>query len=146
MGCNSQIYRVVELPGTWLASADLRSYQYYGVILNDSGTVALPTSTDAVPDGWQGILMNEPYTGEPCIIATIGSVVPAYVYTGTILAGSLLAHCSTASNQGKFILATDGLTVLGRALQAVSATNNLITVELWQPAIVADVSVLGVGN
>lgn len=132
--CNVQYHQITGL----LAGADLSSYQYYYVMIDSAGVVQVANAQT----GGLGILMNKPESGQVCDIAGFGSVVPAHG-GATFAAGDVLMV--ETGDAGKLIKATDGLCVVGMALEA-GADGSRTRVLLFPPTDCDDVSVPGVGN
>lgn len=63
---------VMDLP--FEAGADLRSYQYYPVVLNSTGKVVLPTVDLAFGLRPAGFLMNKPNSGEAALVRKLGII------------------------------------------------------------------------
>lgn len=132
--CNEQYHKITGL----LAAADLSSYQYYYVMINSSGTVALANAQT----GGLGILLNKPIAGQVCEIAGPGSIVGAHC-GGTTGAGDMLMV--ETGDAGKLIKATNGLVNVARALEA-GADGSVTRVYVCEPNESVDVSKNGVGN
>jgi hypothetical protein len=124
--------------GGRVAGADLSSYQYYYVMLDNAGVVQVANAQTA----GLGILMNKPASGEACEIAGPGEIVP--VHGGATGAAGDVAMVETG-DPGKLIKATDGLVVVGLFLQAV-ADGTRSDMLIYPPHICSDVSVEGIAN
>lgn len=112
------------------AGANLASNQFYAVKLaSTAGKVVAPGTVNSTtnPGVFAGILMNAPASGEEAEFA-IGGIVKAIAGTSTIAIGDRVWTNST----GKLTDAgtTDNGFFLGRALEAASAVNDLITIKL----------------
>lgn len=105
--------------GTEVAAADLSAKQYYAVVFGASG-VALAGDGLAV----DGILQNTPASGEVCEV-TFGGVSKA-VAGAAITKGAAVA----SDANGKLITAVSGDYIVGRALRAAGAANEIIPVLL----------------
>lgn len=114
------------IPGV-VAAADLSSAQYYIVTFaSTAGQVKLATAGDV----FIGVLQNDPDSGEEASVKAIGV---SYVKAGTstITANAALAANSTGLATGT---TTDNADIIGHALEASSATNDLIKALLTGPS------------
>lgn len=109
-------------PTGLVAGADLsaESNQYRAVKVTGPFTVGLAT---ALGESVEGILLNKPGLGQPAEIMTTG--------VGPGLAGAAIAagdRVMTAADGRIITAATAGSRIIGRALEAATAANQVITV------------------
>lgn len=118
------------IPGL-VAGADLSSSQFlFGKLASTAGQVILSgvlNSTTIATPCIMGVIMNKPNTGEEVEFAVSG-IVKAVVATSTIIAGDPVGINSTS--KGTEVAETDNLAFIGRALEASSAANDIISVLL----------------
>lgn len=116
---------VSTLPGG-VAGADLSAAQFHCVVVNSSGVVVL------AGDGAQvdGVLQNDPASGEAATVWTSGSVSKVVVGAGGLSTGDA-ASCDAV---GEVNTAASGDFVIGRCLEGASA-GNLATVLLNFPGV-----------
>ena len=119
------------IPGVKANSTGLASSQYLIGKLTSTGTVvATGTALNSTsgPLGVFGVIMNKPGANEEVEFAVRG-IVKAVAGTSTILVGDRVA-CNTT---GKLtdVGTTDNVFFLGRALEATSAANDIITIILF---------------
>lgn len=118
------------IPGLRANSTGLASSQYLAVKLaTTAGRVVAPGTLNSTtnPTYILGILMNSPAGNEEAEVA-VGGIVKAVAATSTIAIGDRVYTNTT----GKLTDAgtTDNGFFLGRALEAASAANDIITVIL----------------
>ena len=127
-------------PDTLAAVSDLRSYQFYHVMMDGSGTIALATGADSTAP--IGILLNEPNTGEGCQISMPGELCQAYV-ADTCSAGNPVT-IDDAATGGIENAATNADVVVGWATED-GVTGETITILTCQPHVCSNVTKLGYG-
>lgn len=120
----------VCLPGVKANSTGLASSQYLIGKLSSTGTVvATGTALNSTSGGAGifGVIMNKPGAAEEVEFAIQG-IVKAVSATSTIVIGDRVA-CNTT---GKLtdVAVTDNVFFIGRALEAASAANDIITIVL----------------
>lgn len=117
------------LPGL-TAGADLSSKQFMaGKLASTAGSVIAAGTLNSTtnPAAFVGVIMNKPASGEEVEFA-IDGIVKAIAATSTIAIGDRVWSNST----GKLTDAgtTDNGYFLGRALEAATAANDIITIKL----------------
>lgn len=117
------------IPGL-TAGADLSSSQYLiGKLASTAGQVVIAGTLNSTtnPGAFVGVIMNKPASGEEIEFAVEG-VTKAIAGTSTIAVGDRV----WANSTGKLTDAgtTDNGFHLGRALEAASAANDIITIKL----------------
>ena len=117
------------IPGL-TAGANLASSQYLiGKLASTAGQVVIAGTLNSTtnPAAYVGVIMNAPASGEEIEFAVDG-IVKAIAGTSTIAVGDRVWSNST----GKLTDAgtTDNGYFLGRALEAASAANDIITIKL----------------
>lgn len=122
-------YRTI--PGLRANSTGLATSQFlFGKLASTAGQVvlagALNSTTIATPCV-MGVIMNKPAGGEEVEFAVSG-VVKVVVATSTIIIGDPIGINSTS--KGTEVAETDNLAYIGKALEASSAANDIITVYL----------------
>lgn len=118
------------LPGLIANSTGLASYQFYGVKIASTagqGVLSGVTNTTTGPGTFFGVLQNAPGAGEALEFAHAG-IVKLKVATSTIAIGDRVGLNSTSL--GTDAATTDNVFYIGRALEASSAANDIITVAL----------------
>lgn len=144
-------YRIADVGAGLPAGEDLLSssvdYAGYCMAIVSSEIVRSAQSATAML-GWLGILVTGTEDTFFPRVAGPGSIVPAVVKGTDIVPGMFLAVDITnaAGNRAKLYKAVDGGTVCARSLGTSGTDNGVVTVELWVPVVVADVSLQGVGN
>lgn len=103
------------------ANADLSSNQFYAVDINSSGKIVVAS---AAGQRVLGILQNKPTANQGAGVA-VGGVSKA-VAAAAITAGALL----TTAADGRLQTATSGQFVVGRAVSAAGAANQLVEILL----------------
>ena len=119
------------IPGLTANSTGLATSQYlFGKLASTAGKVvlagALNSTTIAAPCV-MGVIMNKPGANEEVEFAVSG-IVKAMVATSTIIIGDPVGVNSTS--KGSEVAETDNLAFIGRALEASSAANDIISVLL----------------
>lgn len=106
---------------TFPANADLSSSQYCFVSLNSSGNVAV------TGDGAHatGVLQNDPAAAARAASVALNGVTKVKA-GGTVTAGGLVASDST----GRAVDVVSGDYILGEALEAATAANQIISIVL----------------
>lgn len=120
---NQQLYPAAR------AAADLRSFQYRIVRFSAADGVNV-ASNDVSADAFEipsGVLQNNPNSGQACSIAYMGH--------SKVVAGAAIAarELITTNGSGKAVEATSGDIVIGRAIEAAGAENDVIGVMLFPP-------------
>lgn len=115
------------LAGSTLAGADLSASQYRAVKGNGSGNYILAS---VAGERVVGVVQNKPTSGKAATIAVRGIT--------KMVAGAALALNAEVmtDNQGRAVLATAGLQILGRAVIAAGAAGEIISVALDSRGIV----------
>lgn len=111
------------------ASADLSADQFKLVIIDSNGQAALAGAGVAV----DGVLQNKPSAqGQAATVWGVGSV-------SKVVAGAAVAAGAavTPDASGLAVTAASGDYILGRALEAATASGDLIAVWINQPGRVA---------
>lgn len=119
------------MPGVRANSTGLATSQFlFGKLASTAGQVvlagALNSTTIATPC-IMGVIMNKPGAYEEVEFA-ISGIVKAMVATSTIIIGDPVGINSTS--KGTEVAETDNLAFIGRAVEASSAANDVITVLL----------------
>lgn len=119
------------IPGVTANSTGLATSQFlFGKLASTAGKVilsgALNSTTIATPCVW-GVIMNKPAGGEEVQFAVSG-IVKVVVSTSTIIAGDPIGVNSTS--KGTEVTEADNAAFIGRALEASSAANDIISVLL----------------
>lgn len=119
------------IPGLRANSTGLATSQFlFGKLASTAGQVilagALNSTTVAAPCV-MGVIMNKPGANEEVEFAVAG-IVKAVVATSTIIIGDPVGVNSTS--KGTEVAETDNLAFIGRALEASSAANDIITILL----------------
>lgn len=113
------------------AGADLSSSQFlFGKLASTAGQVVLAgalNSTTVAAPCVMGVIMNKPASGEEVEFAVQG-IVKVVVATSTLIIGDPVGVNSTS--KGTEVAETDNLAYIGKALEASSAANDIITVYL----------------
>lgn len=109
------------LAGTQNAAADLSANQYRFVRRNGSGLIALIGTAGQQADG---VLQNKPKAARNCTVMETG--------ISKVVAGAAVPIDSLVMSdvQGRAVVATTGLQILGRALIAAGAAGEIISVDL----------------
>ena len=128
-------------PDTLAAASDLRSYQFYVVKINTSGTIDLATGDDTTAP--IGILLNEPYTGEGCMLSMPGELCQCKVGTSGVTAGYPVRVDTTLDGTIEDA-AADGDVVVGWATEA-GVSGEIVTILTCTPTSIADISKAGYG-
>lgn len=110
-----------QIRETYVAGADLRERQFRFVSVGANGAVAA-TANGAKADG---VLLNDPNTGEAASVAVFGRVIVEA--GGTIAAG---AEVQSGAN-GVVVNATGSNIRVGKALEA-AVSGQLITVDFYK--------------
>lgn len=115
------------LPGSTLAGADLSAAQYRAVKGNGSGNYI---QCAVAGERAVGVLQNKPTSGKAATIAVRGIT--------KMVAGAAVALNSEvmSDNQGRAVVATTGLQIIGRAVIAAGAAGEIISVALDSRGIV----------
>lgn len=139
--------RIVPLGGSIPAGEDLSTYYGYCMAIV-AGEIQRSAQAATAMLGHCGILWQPIGDNYTPTVATWGSQVPAKCKGTGIVVGTLLSVDVTdlAANRAKLYMAIDGGWVCGVALQACGTDDGIVLVQLIEPAIVADVSLWGVGN
>lgn len=119
------------IPGLRANTTGLATSQFlFGKLASTAGQVvlagALNSTTIATPCV-MGVIMNKPAGGEEVEFAVAG-IVKAVVATSTIIIGDPVGVNSTS--KGTEVAETDNLAFIGRALEASSAANDIVTILL----------------
>ena len=119
------------IPGLRANSTGLATSQFlFGKLASTAGQVvlsgALNSTTIAAPCVF-GVIMNKPGANEEVEFAVSG-IVKVMVATSTIIIGDPIGVNSTS--KGTEVAETDNLAYIGKALEASSAANDIITVYL----------------
>jgi hypothetical protein len=119
------------IPGLRANSTGLATSQFlFGKLASTAGQVilagALNSTTVAAPC-IMGVIMNKPGGGEEVEFAVSG-IVKAMVATSTLIIGDPVGINSTS--KGTEVAETDNLALIGFALEASTAANDIITVFL----------------
>jgi len=119
------------IPGLVANSTGLATSQFlFGKLASTAGQVvlsgALNSTTIALPSV-MGVIMNKPAGGGEVEFAVSG-IVKVVVATSTIIIGDLVGINSTS--KGNEVAKTDNLAFIGRALEASSASGDIISVLL----------------
>lgn len=114
---------LIDVPGL-LAGADLSAYQYRPVKL--ASTAGEVVAATAVTDVVVGILQNDPTDGQAAHIAGVGSVTLAKAGTSVLAKGAYL----TCNSTGLAPTTADNTAVCGRAIEAASASGDLIMITV----------------
>jgi uncharacterized protein DUF2190 len=122
------------IPGLRANTTGLATSQFlFGKLASTAGQVvlagALNSTTVAVPCV-MGVIMNKPGPGEEVEFAYRG-IVKAMVSTSTLIIGDPVGVNSTS--KGTEVAETDNLAFIGKALEASSAANDIISVLLEGP-------------
>ncbi len=108
---------ISSIPGL-TASADLSALQYRFVTMSGADTV----NVSGVSESAIGVLQNKPTSGQAANVAAVGSV-SKITASAAIAAG---VNIATAAN-GKAVTAGAGVDVVGQAIEAAGADNDIIS-------------------
>lgn len=119
------------IPGLRANSTGLATSQFlFGKLASTAGQVVLSgvlnSTTIAAPCVF-GVIMNKPGASEEVEFAHEG-IVKVMVATSTIIIGDPIGINSTS--KGTEVAETDNLAIIGWALQASSAANDIISIKL----------------
>lgn len=117
----------VALPGLVANSTGLATSQFKVVKLASTAGQCVLNATSTFAGNAVGVLQNAPAGGEACEVAVMG-VAKLKVATSTIAIGDLVGCNSTSL--GTDAGTTDNGAILGRALEASAAANDIISVLL----------------
>ena len=130
-------------PDTLAAASDLRSYQFYWVMMDGSGTIALATGADTTAP--LAILLNEPNTGEGCELSKPGELHPCKVGTDGVSAGNPVRIDTTIDGTIEDLdTGTDTDVMVGWATED-GVAGEIITMLTCTPIHCTDASKLGAG-
>lgn len=115
--------QLMDVPGL-LAGEDLSAWQFKPVKL--ASTAGEVVKGDAVADVILGILQNDPTDGQAAHIAGPGSISRVVAGTSVLTAAAFL----TVNSTGVTPTTTDNTAVCGKAVEAASATNDLIMIQV----------------
>lgn len=119
------------IPGLRANSTGLATSQFlFGKLASTAGQVVLAgalNSTTVAAPCVMGVIMNKPGANEEVEFAVSG-IVKVMVATSTIIIGDPIGVNSTS--KGTEVAETDNLAYIGKALEASSAANDVITVYL----------------
>lgn len=119
------------IPGLRANSTGLATSQFlFGKLASTAGQVVLAgalNSTTVATPCVMGVIMNAPGANEEVEFAVSG-IVKAVVATSTLIIGDPVGINSTS--KGTEVAETDNLAFIGRALEASSAPNDIISVLL----------------
>jgi hypothetical protein len=114
---------VISLP----AAADLSTHQFKFVVVDANGRAALVVASGGQADG---VLQDKPNAlGKHGDVMLIGAGGVSKVVAGAVVAAGALVMSDTT---GRAITATATNWVLGRALSASGAANEILSVEIGQ--------------
>lgn len=103
------------------ANGDLSAKQYFGVVSDANGEIAVNTVAGGRIDG---VLLDDPTDGK---IGTYQVYDVAKVICGAAVAAGAELHCTAA---GKFVTATAGLHIVAKALEAGAGDLSIISAEI----------------
>lgn len=115
--------QMIDVPGL-LAGEDLSSWQYKPVKL--ASTAGEVVKADDVTDIVVGILQNDPTDGQAAHIAGPGSISKVIAGTSVLTAAAYL----TCNSTGVTPTTTDNTAICGRAINAASASGDIITIQV----------------
>lgn len=128
-------------PDTLAAASDLRAYQFYHVMIDGSGTIALSTGEDTTAP--LAFLLNEPYTGEGCTLSMPGEMCQAKVGTSGVSAGNPCRIDTTIDGTIETASSDNDVVVCWATEDGVSG--ELVTVVTCTPYHCSDVTYAGYG-